>query len=309
MDHQRARKLLAAAAVEGITSNERRWLDAHVAACGECSKEAAALGKTVLVPVWGESTRPLLGLAGGLAAADGGIVVAASISTEEAPEEELAAHRSLKTKAEEWLAREGLESRTVFRVSRSVPAGLMQTIVGESATMLVVERRAQGGEDLEPEPEAMQLIAQSPVPVLVASGPLAPFRRLLLVVRIQELAPPGRRDLELAAELASRLSHGCRLGLVTPALDPVRGLFSSKRELDRIQTPDPLSWIAANLRGSDLVVLAGLEAAREALRRIPALQHERFLVAIAPQEATLHPREERATGPVVVGRSLTPSPA
>ena len=43
MDHQRARKLLAAAAVESITSSERRWLDAHVAACDECSSEAAAL--------------------------------------------------------------------------------------------------------------------------------------------------------------------------------------------------------------------------------------------------------------------------
>jgi hypothetical protein len=43
MDHERARKLLAAAAVEGITSSERRWLDAHMAACDECSNEAAAL--------------------------------------------------------------------------------------------------------------------------------------------------------------------------------------------------------------------------------------------------------------------------
>ena len=43
MDHERARKLLTADAVEGVTSSERRWLETHVATCHECSTEAAAL--------------------------------------------------------------------------------------------------------------------------------------------------------------------------------------------------------------------------------------------------------------------------
>jgi predicted anti-sigma-YlaC factor YlaD len=47
MDHERARKLLAAAAVEGIASSERRRLDAHLAACSECSNEATALTDAV----------------------------------------------------------------------------------------------------------------------------------------------------------------------------------------------------------------------------------------------------------------------
>ena len=42
--------------------------------------EVAALGKVVLVPVWGDSTRPALALAGRLAASDGGIVLAASFA-------------------------------------------------------------------------------------------------------------------------------------------------------------------------------------------------------------------------------------
>src|SRR6185436_6150614 len=39
--------------------------------------ETEALGKVVLVPVWGESSRPALALAGELAASDGGMVLAA----------------------------------------------------------------------------------------------------------------------------------------------------------------------------------------------------------------------------------------
>ena len=47
MDHERARKLLTADAVEGITSSERRWLEAHLAACHECSTEATALADSI----------------------------------------------------------------------------------------------------------------------------------------------------------------------------------------------------------------------------------------------------------------------
>jgi anti-sigma factor RsiW len=45
--HDRARKLLAAAAVEEITANERDWLGRHLEDCPECSSEAAALAAAV----------------------------------------------------------------------------------------------------------------------------------------------------------------------------------------------------------------------------------------------------------------------
>jgi hypothetical protein len=47
MNHDRARKLLLAAAIEGIASGEREWLEGHLAACAECSIEARALGGAV----------------------------------------------------------------------------------------------------------------------------------------------------------------------------------------------------------------------------------------------------------------------
>jgi anti-sigma factor RsiW len=43
VNHERARKLLTAAAVEGITTSERDDLEHHLASCVECSNEAEAL--------------------------------------------------------------------------------------------------------------------------------------------------------------------------------------------------------------------------------------------------------------------------
>jgi anti-sigma factor RsiW len=41
--HERARTLLAEARVEGISPDERQWLNAHLDGCDECSSEATAL--------------------------------------------------------------------------------------------------------------------------------------------------------------------------------------------------------------------------------------------------------------------------
>jgi hypothetical protein len=45
--HERARKLLRAARVEGISAGERQWLDAHVAGCRECANEANAMAVAI----------------------------------------------------------------------------------------------------------------------------------------------------------------------------------------------------------------------------------------------------------------------
>jgi anti-sigma factor RsiW len=46
-NHARAKKLLHAARVEGISTGDRQWLDAHLADCAECSKEAASVSIAV----------------------------------------------------------------------------------------------------------------------------------------------------------------------------------------------------------------------------------------------------------------------
>ena len=100
-----------------------------------------------------------------------------------------------------------------------------------------------------------------------------------------------------------------RIGTVAAALDPVRELFATGQDADRIEAADPIDWLKHNLQKTDLPFFAGLDAAREAMARIPALVDGRFLVAIAAHETTFHKREEVVAGPVVVGRSLKPHPA
>jgi len=52
--HERARKLIGVARVEGIAVKDREWLDEHLAACSVCSDEAEALAsaiRSVALPV------------------------------------------------------------------------------------------------------------------------------------------------------------------------------------------------------------------------------------------------------------------
>jgi hypothetical protein len=43
--HTRAQQLFAQSLVEGISSAERTWLDAHLRECGDCAREIASTGQ------------------------------------------------------------------------------------------------------------------------------------------------------------------------------------------------------------------------------------------------------------------------
>jgi Kef-type K+ transport system membrane component KefB len=269
-------------------------------------EDEATLGKTVVVPVWGDSSKGAVRLAGRLASSDGGIVLAASFATEEAPAAELKSTRGLTAQAEQWLAKDGLESRTLFRVAKTVPEGLLETLLGESATLLVTEWRMR--DRIEPDSEASEALARTPVPVLMSHGDIEAFDRVLVIVRRDELVRPGLRDVELAKQLAARFAKNGRVGIVAAAIDPVNALFAAGAGGERIEAADPINWLKRSLQKTDLPVFGGLAAARDAIARIPALVEGRFLVAIAAHETTFHKREERVAGPVVIGRSLKPHP-
>ncbi len=272
------------------------------------SEEAATVGKTVLVPVWGDSTRPALTLAGKLATSDGGIVLAASFASTESSPAEQAAQRGLAAEAEGWLAKEGLESRTLFRVAETIPEGVLETILGEKATLLINEWHTR--HRIQPDSEESAALARSPVPILIAHGDVDHFERILIVTHPENLVRPGRQSLELAAQLAPRFAHGRPIQTVSATADPVRALFADKREMGWIEARDPVDWLKRNLQKGDLPFFAGLASLGEAIQRVPSLVEGRFLVALAAhEETTFHKREERVAGPVVAGRSLKPHPA
>jgi hypothetical protein len=254
-----------------------------LAAATAATREVEPLGHHILVPVWGESTRPMFGLAGRLALEDTGMVVAGSFVPEHAGDAALAHGRMLRAEAEEWLAREGLESRSLFRISRSSVAGLVQTALGERATLVVSEWDPHDRGRLESDPEILDVLTHPPVPMLLAHGPVESFDRVVLVVaRPEELVPPGQRDLELARELSARLAHGRPVFVVTVSLgDPINALFARTPHVERIGSIDPLGWVQTNAQATDLFVLPGLDEAHLALARSPEIIGRRFMVAIA----------------------------
>jgi Kef-type K+ transport system membrane component KefB len=266
-------------------------------------EETVALGKMVLVPVWGESTRSVLSLAGRLAAADNGIVLAASFARDRAPQLELESQRKLTDQAEEWLAKEGRESKTLFRVAPTVPQGLSETALGEDATLVVAEwrdplRDAHGA-------EASEALAHAPVPVLIVHGDVSKFTRLVVVAGPDVATPTGRLDMAPAAQLAPQLARGARVATVGTAPESLRELFSGKHEVQLIESGDPVGWLAGNLHEGDVPLFVGTDTAHEALRQMPKLLDGRFLIVQAERtEAALRP--EPVTGPVVTGRSLKP---
>ena len=174
------------------------------------AEDEAALGKTVLVPVWGDSSRGRCSRwRGGWRPATAGSSLAASFADEEAPPPELdRAARASPTQAEEWLAKEGLESRTLFRVAAHGPRGAARdrSWARTRRCWSPSGGRASGS---QPDSEASEALARSPVPILIAHGDVAHFDRLVIVAQPgRPGAPPGARTWRWRRSSRRASAHG-----------------------------------------------------------------------------------------------------
>ncbi len=261
-----------------------------------------AIGSVVLVPYRGESARPLLGLAARLTQADGGIVLPVSFVSQEATDEEIASGRALVQTAEEWLAKDGLESRGIFRVSNSIASGLLETVRGEGATLLVASTDPEARRLRTP--DAVTMIKNSPIPLLFGERVDQPFDRVVVVARRRDLVRPGRLDLELAAEVAMRLArpaHGRRHApLVLVGAREAGDLVARAAGSEIVESSAPRDWMRDHVTASDLVVLAGFDALSEAAEDLADCA---YLVAIGAHGAAQGQPEASAS--VIVGRSDT----
>ena len=247
--------------------------------------EVEPIGRTILVQIRGASSRASLSLAGRLAEEDTGLVVAGVFVPEAASDAERSRRGRLRAEAEEWLAGEGLEAKSLLRISSSAVAGLRQTVLGEGATMVVSEWEPEAGGSLEADQEAREALEHASVPVVLAHGDAAPVDHVIIVVsRADELTPPRRDNVELAFELGERLSRGKPASVVMPSLGaPITELFARSPHANVISSVDPIGWMEAHGGPDDLVILPGLEEAQSVLARIPDLVNGRFLVAVAPR--------------------------
>jgi len=255
------------------------------------------LGSAVLVPVVAESTQPLLDVAAEIAADDGGIVVAASFAGDTATRDEIKARQGLRDKAEEWLARRGLESLSLFRISPSLTAGALEVVRGEGASLLLAEMRGE----LELSRGASHIAERSAVPTVLVRGELDAVERIVLVASREHLVRPARIDLELGSELVRRLARGRPVVYVGASAGSDAATFPPKVHVDRIETSDPVRWLETHAKKGDLVVFPGIEIARRAIARLPSLVESACIVAISPIAGT----EMKHRDAFVVGRTST----
>jgi hypothetical protein len=207
------------------------------------------------------------------------------------------------SKAEEWLAKEGFESRSVFRVSSSIPEGLLQTVRGQAATLLLSEWSLGRAETFDPSAESLGALRRSHVPVVLAHGDVHSFDRVVVIARPEDFTPSPKPGLGLAVELATRLEHGHRFVFVARRSSALERLFGAQVEVERIDRSDPIEWLKDSARENDLLIFSGRDAVREALEGFPGLARRKFLVAIAPSAAAVQPHPE-ATDAFVAGRSM-----
>ena len=180
---------------------------------------------------------------------------------------------SSPSQAEEWLAKEGLESRTLFRVAPTVPEGLLETVLGEDATLLVTEWRTA----LRERRRQRGLRGAGP---LAGAGPDRARRRLALRPAAASSPRPDagrapveprtwrwRRSWRRAARRTATASRPWRrrrsgAGAASPP----------SRRSDWIEAADPVGWIAQNLQEGDLPLFVGhRRRPRGACGKVPAL--------------------------------------
>ena len=204
---------------------------------------------------------------------------------------------------------DGLECKTFFRVSRSVPAGLLETIRSEKATMLLAAWRSEARNRIETNDEAYRMLSRPPVPVVIAGGSIGHFGRVIVVARREDLDAPQELDIDVAADVAARISLHHPVLFVAASVGFTPAPFTARKiHPQPIEMSDPIKWVRDNAKPDDLVVIPGLDTANEALNRVPTLSARAFLVAIGAHGAPA-PAHEAHTHGLVVGRSLTEAEA
>ncbi len=177
-----------------------------------------ALGTRVVVPVANPRTvGSLVRVAGQVAAADAGAVIAVNVLPFDARPDQVKDHRELAATAEKVALAAGSEVLTSVRVDSSPSGGVLHTIVEQNGTALVMgwkgyANRREGlfGSVID------QTISKSPVPVLVCRpGEDTSTERVVLVVTSDVTSGVGA-DLgtRLAFEVCDRLARQAEVELV-----------------------------------------------------------------------------------------------
>ena len=268
-----------------------------------------ALGSAILVPVWGESTRRLLG--------HGGKARGARWRHRHCRQSRDRARAGVRAQAPSATSRTRLRSGLPRRGSnRGLSSGYRARFRrGYSKRPAARAQRCFSPNGSAVRPTRSTPAVRHSVPCVARTSPL--FSRMATFIRAiaswssvarDDFTESRRPNIELAVELATRLEHNHRFAFVGLRSLPLESIFAAQTAVDRIDSNDPIAWVKESAGESDLLIFSGLDAAREALARSPDLMTKRFLVVIAPTPAARQPHPE-ASDALVAGRSLAEGPA
>lgn len=210
--------ILVSALVAGSTA------DRHAPRVDPGSGGQLTLGSRVVVPVANPSTvGSLVRVAGQIAGADAGAVVAVNVLPLDAEPARLREHRQLAAAAERVALAAGSEVATSVRIDASPSGGVLHTVVEQAGSCLVMgwkgyanAREGLFGSIID------ETVSRCPVPVLVCRpGDDDRTRRVVLVVTRAAHAGGGVAGTTLALEVARRVARqaDARVVLVTDLRD------------------------------------------------------------------------------------------
>lgn len=187
------------------------------------ARPTTGLGHRIIVPVANPDTAgPLVELAGFVAAADHGAVVALNVLGFEATAAQVEEHREVTAQAESVALRSGAEASSLVRIDASPTAGVLHTVVEQGGTCVLLgwkgyanRRESFFGSVID------AVVGQAPVPVLVAHpGIDDELTRVVLSLTTEDLARAGRAARELAVEVARRIAVQAQVDLVIVSQEP-----------------------------------------------------------------------------------------
>jgi Kef-type K+ transport system membrane component KefB len=252
------------------------------------------VGKSVVVPVLSSpALERLMSLAAGIAFPDAGIVLPVAVVPEYEANKARAQAEELLRQAEEHATAAAADVAGVLRIDATLQQGILREAAEHAASLILIEWQGQ--------PDVQEIVfghlvdyigARSPIPAAAVRFSDRPVQRVVLAPGTGMTSSGDRVDVEIAADIASRLAQawGQTLHLFASG-----GTVPEGRALPKdaeITTLEPgLDAVMALLQPGDLVVVPAAVVQRlvgsGALTMAKVVDHLSIIVAAGPHRLSL----------------------
>lgn len=223
------------------------------------------LGEMIVIPQsTGHDNVGALWLAGRLAESDGGHVVPLIVAVNDRPEA-LKERRAEMESVRATLGSLGMPFDPELRVDRSVAGAVDRVALEQDASLVLLTWPGRSDlRDLLLGGTNDEIAATTDRPIAVADLDRREYRRVLVALSDEDLAPGVRPDARMALELAGRLADSASLHLAIGPIDPSSVVAQPGEDIlavpeDAVHLPGPTqitAWVAKHAGPDDVVVVA-----------------------------------------------------